>query len=268
MSGIIVLKQPGVIYTLVDGASYTPDGILTNITAKTAPLPDIRMSIFTQGPAGAAHLAAIAFYEQFASFDEFAADSAEHVRKFYFDNEAWMRRGGRPELVFYFTGYSDKRSRPEGYMIRCAFDDNAFAHDSGRKKNFKLKPFVRHTIADDLSVSPGIFSKADLVAAKFPTHLAPKFLDPETDMLHIMEMIRRKPCSFYPGDPDRIMVGGCALLTRIDEFTITQKVLAEYPDAIGEPMMAPAPLDYARWRAGREFRRKLTTHANGNRATI
>jgi hypothetical protein len=268
MSAIVILKQPDALYLLTDGASYTADGVVTSIEPKVAVLPDINMAIFTRGPAGSSHLAMFTWLDEFASFDEFAADSVEHVRKLYFQNEAWMRRGGHPDLEFFFAGWSELRNRPECYLIRCGYEDSAchYHKKMGSKAGSKYrdKPFQKQPVSD-FCFAPGIFEKSDLTATKFPTHLKPKDLTPEVDMLHVMEMMRRKPCARFDDQPKRITVGGHALLTRIDADGVTQKMLAEYPDAIGEPIQAPAPLDWQRWRDGALFRHKLRSPANDNR---
>jgi hypothetical protein len=225
------------------------------------------MVIFTQGPAGSAHLAAFTFVDQFPSFDAFVVSAGANVRKWYFDHESWMRAGGHPDLVFYFFGYSEKRERPEGYMIRCAYDKAAFDRDGKVSRDgwfwnrkVKLKPFQVLPISGNLSISPGVFSKDELAAAAFPVHLQAKDLVPEVDMLHIMEMMRRKPCSRFPEEPARVAVGGHALLTTIGATGVTQKLLAEYPDDIGKPIKAPAPLDWKQWRDD-----QLRVPANDNR---
>jgi hypothetical protein len=264
MSSIVILKQPGAIYTLTDGASWTADGIVTAIGPKTAVLPDINMAIFTQGPATLAWLGLYTFVDQFASFDHFVGEAAAHVRKLYFDHESLMREGGNPDAVFYFFGYSDRRSQIEGYVIHCSYDREGFYRDqkisvrgwSGRSKDVKIKPFVAYPITGNLTVAPGIFSKADLDAANFPTHLKPAELVPEIDMLHVFEMLRRTPCARFANEPKRINVGGHALLTRIDADGVTQTILAEYDDPIGWPIQEAPPLDWAKWRAERREERE------------
>jgi hypothetical protein len=270
MSAIVILKQSDAIYMLADGASYTADGVVTSIEPKVAVLPDINMAIFTRGPAGSAHLAMFTWLGEFTSFDEFVDCAPEHVRKFYFQNETWMRKGGHPDLEFYFAGWSELRNRPEGYLIRCGYDDSACHVDrkkgskAGRK--YRNKPFQMQAVSD-FCMAPGIFDKSQLAAANFPTHLKPKDLTPDVDMLHVIEMMRRAPCARFDDQPKRITVGGHALLTRIGADGVTQKTIAEWPDAIGEPIQAPAPLDWQRWRASKEFRRKMTSPANSNRST-
>jgi hypothetical protein len=264
MTALVYLRQDDALYLLTDGASYTDDGVVTAIEPKPAVMPDdTNMVIFTRGPAGSAHLAAFNFVDQFASFDEFVDGAEQNVLKWYFDYEIWMRRGHHPDLEFYFFGWSEKRARPEGYQIRCGYEDSTFHSDKnvGRKQGIRNKPFVRLELPD-LSVAPGIFDKSVLAATKFPAHLKPRDLVPEVDVLHLMEVLRRTPCARFPGDPETITVGGHALLTRIDADGVTQKMLAEYPDAIGEPIQTPPPLDWERWRASREFRRKMISPAS------
>jgi hypothetical protein len=231
-------------------------------------MPDINMAITTRGPAGAAHLALFTFIDQFPSFDNFVANAAEHVRAWYFDHESWMRKGGHPDLEFYFFGWSEKRTRPEGYLIRCGYADSACYRDqkSGAKagRKYRNKPFIVQELSD-FCCAPGIFQMSDLAAAKFPVNLKPKDLTPEIDLLHIMEMLRRTPDARFPGDKKAIFIGGHATLTCIDADGVTQKTLATWPDAIGEPILVSAPLDWQRWRDGQMFRHRLRTPTSDNK---
>ena len=90
---------------------------------------------------------------------------------------------------------------------------------------------------------------------KFPVHLKPKDFTPEVDSLN--EMMRRTPSKTHG-----LRVGGHAQMTIIARDGITQKMLAEYPDAIGQPLGAPPALDWKRWRDAAEFRHKLTTSSH------
>jgi hypothetical protein len=138
-------------------------------------------------------------------------------------------------------------------LIRCGFDESTFYRDqaAGHPDMVAKAPFEIHVVSD-FSCAPGLFGSVDLDAAGFPVHLRPLKFDPEVDLLHVFEMLRRTPCARFPGDPLQIMVGGHALLTRVGRDGITQKMLAEYDDAIGEPIQRSAPLNWKQWRAERK----------------
>ncbi|MDB5617466.1 hypothetical protein [Tardiphaga sp.] len=264
MTSIVVMKHPDAIHLLTDSASYTVDGVVTGFEDKVSVLPDINMAIFTRGPVIARHLFALSLVDRFASFDDFILDAPNHVRKVYLDHEDMLRQCGHPDTEFYCFGWSEHRQRPEGYQIRCGYEDSACYTDAKSAPKLKggkgvyNKPFILHSVAN-LSMAPGIFSSDDLKAAGFPFHLATEDMTPEVDMLQIMEMMRRKPCARFPDQSKTITCGGRALLTTVTRRGSSQKVLVEWPDAIGEPIQAAAPVDWKVWRDGATFRHKLTS---------
>jgi len=269
MSAIVILKQSDAIYCLTDAASYTADGVVTGVGKKVSVLPDINMVIATRGPCEANTVFALSFVDQFSSFDDFVANAPEHVRRVYFDYEDFMRRGGHPDVEFYCFGWSKQRGQPEGYQIRCGYPDSKMYSDmkNAPKREILNLPFHLHKISD-FAIAPGIFSRADLEATQFPAHLKPAGMNPEVDMLHVMEMMRRKPTSRFPDQPKRILVGGHALLTKVDQHGVQQKTLTEWPLDVGEHVQTPAPIDWNEWRAlrGSGSGEKLEAAPRMNRA--
>ena len=71
-------------------------------------------------------------------------------------------------------------------------------------------------------------------------------LDPEVDLLHVMEIQRHEKIEGH------YWVGGKALLTSIDRHGITQRVVHHWiEDQVGQPFM-PRPIEWKAWREARQ----------------
>jgi hypothetical protein len=165
-------------------------------------------------------------------------------------------------MEFYFFGWSPARNRPEGYRVRCGYADSVMFTD-GENKNagrYTEEPFTL-SVLPDVGVAPALLPP-QLKAAHFASHLKTHQMTPEVDLLHLIEILRRTPTSRFPDQPKTITVGGHAELTTVSAAGITQRILAEYDYAIGEPVPRAAPLDWKAWRRAAELKRKLSAPNN------
>jgi hypothetical protein len=257
MSAIAILRQKKAIHFLTDAASYTADGVVTGIGSKVGLIENPPIAIYTRGPANTATLAARQLDGAFASFDDLIANAEDRIKCFYYVNAEHMRASGFPDLDMYLFGWSESRNCPEGYSIRCGFDDSDLHRDTDWG-GIRPAPFKLHTLSA-LCCAP-LIDQAQLPATGFPMHLKPNKLNPETDLLHLMELMRRTPSEMKPWLPKINTVGGFALLTSVSRTGITQKVLAEYSDRVGEKI-TPEAIDWKKWRT-----ESARTNVNGRNA--
>jgi hypothetical protein len=86
----------------------------------------------------------------------------------------------------------------------------------------------------------------ELCAAQYPLGANGDCVDPESKLVHILEIQRRKEA-----DDGNHYVGGLATLTTVTRDGVQQRVVHRWPeDKVGE-RIEPRPIDWAAWRAAR-----------------
>jgi hypothetical protein len=84
-----------------------------------------------------------------------------------------------------------------------------------------------------------------MIAAGFTIPADVNEMQPELDLLHLMEIARHEEIEGHH------WVGGEAVLTSIDASGVTQKTLHVWEeDEVGDPI-TPLPIDWTAWRVAR-----------------
>jgi hypothetical protein len=87
----------------------------------------------------------------------------------------------------------------------------------------------------------------ELIAAGWPIGVDPENRNVETDLLHLLEIQRRKKV-----DTGQSYVGGQAVLITITRDGVEQRIVHTWPDdKAGQPIV-PLPIDWTAWRLARQ----------------
>lgn len=231
---------------MVDAAAYQRDGTLVgNNVSKCVAMPTIAAAISCTGPVTIGAYFSLKLPQEFTSFDDLVA-CADDVLPGMFREFAARERDGDAFSTLYVIGWHEKESRPAAYAMDMWTDDstridqvldNGTNAASAQAQRFKLN---EQLFAG--SPLPG----ADLIAAaglKIPDDV--NDVDPELDLLHVMEIQRHEEIE------GAYWVGGKAVLTSIDHRGITQRVVHHWKeDQIGQPI-TPLPIAWKAWREAR-----------------
>jgi hypothetical protein len=246
VSSILVLRQRNAVHLMADAASYDlATGILRgNNLAKCIALPTISAAISCTGPADLGVFLGDQLAQSFSSFDDLVARAEECLPEF-FESFADDMRDGDVVSTIYLIGWHTAQERPAAYCMNCWTDDSSRIAQVMENSPNDAKP-------EHFRLSEQIFAGtplpgADLIAAaslKFPADV--NDVDPELDLLHVMEIQRHEEIEGH------FWVGGKAMLTSIDRRGITQRVVHHWiEDKIDQPIR-PLPIDFAQWRAARK----------------
>lgn len=213
-----------------DTALYDPmSGTVGALHSKLAALPELGCVMSGRGAipvmwitAYVAGLSSVTFDDVVANFDAIRAEAATY-------NNGDVQAGEWARCDIALIGWSESRSRPEGYISRS-------------------KGLPEIGVAGG-SLSPcdvGMFAAGSTdVANAFVDSVRenPDAFDAESDGIAVMELMRRVPAplSDEPGAIVGHFIGG-----RVEQATVTRegisiRTIHEWPDTIGMPTM-PAPL--------------------------
>jgi hypothetical protein len=245
LSAINTLVQRDAAHLLTDGLTYIHGEIIQTNSVKCIPLRGMRAAISSTGPAGFSYLLAEMLERSCETFDDVVAKDREWWRgafDWYVENE----RGGASEYAtVVLIGWLERGDRPACFSIELS--------NGGEKADFVSRN-NSHTdpdaIAHDLVELPILANPTppieDLIAAGWPIGVDRDKRDAETDLLHMMEIQRRRRM-----DDGHCYVGGQAVLTTVTRDGTTQRVVHTWLDNVGEPVV-PEPIDWTAWRAARE----------------
>jgi hypothetical protein len=240
MSAVNVLVRKSSVEVWTDGLQYDAYGLVHGITDNKAfEVPGLGMVMASLGPANAAKIFAEEIARDFRSFDDVIA-GIEAAMPDYFDNVLpALQRCGFSDCELYFVGV--RRGRAEAYCMKVFEPDSAehwadLSRDSGLAgagEAFRLVELVgiagNPPPTDDEFLSGGLIfyarSVAELVEVITPL-----------DMVHLMEIQRRRKEPFRAGFPPAHFVGGMAVRHVIrDDGAITKTVERTWPeDQVGQ----------------------------------
>lgn len=264
---ILLQKRHRAVHIMVDGVSYEKTGEIAEISQKCLALPTLQMALTVMGPVHGGLVMASELQKRCESFDEFV-DLAEEIMPVIFERHLnFLSGSGVPDCWLYIGGWSDRDSSPKAFCMLCvpreseAYWQMARERESaayGDDMTVKDRPFALVDLAEGGSGSASVINPpwpAELTPADCGLKIdaapddVPDAMDPELDLLHIMEMQRRRKVPLRPGLPPAHWVGGVALLTSVTEAGISQRIVHRWlEDKIGE-LIEPAPIDWVAWRA-------------------
>jgi hypothetical protein len=245
MSAILVLKQRNAVHLMSDACTYEIEtGVLVdNNLAKCIALPTLSAAISSTGPAEMGAFMGGSIAQEFLSFDDLI-DRAEQCLPKIFEDFADTMRAGDAFASLYLIGWHKAQARPAAYCMECSTNESSrmakIIENDPSAANAKFFKLAEQNFSG--TPLPG----ADLIAAAgFNIPADFNALDPELDLLHVLEIMRHEEIEGH------YWIGGKALLTSIDAHGITQRIVHHWPeDKIGEPIL-PLPIDFKSWRAAR-----------------
>ncbi|MGY4332958.1 hypothetical protein ACVWWG_007375 [Bradyrhizobium sp. LB7.2] len=264
MTAVNIAIQKRAVHIMTDGLSYNKEGVVIGISPKCWALPTLNAAVACMGPSLANIITAAEFTKRFSSFDEMIVGIEEAMPKIYAASISLLTEngGGIPDTRIYIGGWSEGRNRPEAYSMFCIPQESVeyWKETHGKQsarygsdavvadEPFKLVPL------DDVIMNPPFAAGLTGEQCGFKASKASMAdtLDPEVDLVVMLQMQRLREEPLRPGLPATSKVGGHALLTSIDAGGIRQRVVYRWPaDKVGEVISSEHNTD---WKA---FRREL-----------
>jgi hypothetical protein len=266
---ILLQKQHRAVHLMVDGVSYEKTGEIVEVSQKCVALPVLHMALTVMGPVHGGLVMASELQKYFKSFDAFV-DGVEEVMPTIFARHLnFLSGSGIPDCRLYIGGWSERENAPKAFSMLCvpqeseaywqmATEREAAAYSD--EATVKDLPFALVDLAAGTAGSVSVINPpwpVDLNPAECGLQIeaapddVPDAMNPEIDLLHIMEMQRRRKVPLRAGLPPAHWVGGVALLTSVTESGIAQKIVHRWDeDEIGG-LIEPRPIDWKAWRAAR-----------------
>ena len=171
-------------------------------------------------------------------------ETAEAQITHHFERYAREYRDGDAASCVVLAGWHEKDDRPAIYSIEL--------ETAGTPKALLVRQsveFEEKHVAASLTELPIISmpppSREDFRAAGYDLRADLEKVDPESYLLHCMEIQRRKR---FDG---RHVVGGHAVLTTVTRDGVAQRAVHSWPeDRAGKPIK-PKPMDWQGWKARR-----------------
>lgn len=241
MSAINGFVRSDAAFLLTDGLSYfkgIPDDVNLN---KAHRLYRLNAVVAATGPAQFGEW--LSGRLAYTSFDNLIK-TAEFQITHHFQRYAREYRGGDAVSCVVLAGWHEKENRPAIYSIEL--------ETAGTPKALLIRQnaeFSEEHVAASLTELPIISmpppSREDFQAAGYDLLADLEKVDPESYLLHCMEIQRRKR---FDG---RHVVGGLAQLTTITASGLTQRVVHVWPEDQPGKRIEPVPIDWSAWRAER-----------------
>lgn len=253
MSACNVLIQRRAVHIMVDGAAYTSDGILRSISQKCFAVPTAGSVVSALGAGFAAFVFSYEIGESFNSFDAVVRGIEDAMPTYVEKHQTLLASSEFPDFEIFIAGWSNERGGPEAYLMHV-YDPASFEHwnkvhaESGtRPESFKLQKL------EGLVGNPGPTAE-EFRAAKLRFACTAEELPEQMtagDLLHILEIQRRRRVPLRSGLDAHHWVGGLALLTTVTRDGISQRVMHRWgEDEVGKAIH-PRPIDWESWRASR-----------------
>ncbi|MHC4051369.1 hypothetical protein [Bradyrhizobium sp. 25ACV] len=241
MSAINGFVRGDAAFLLADGVSYfegVPDDVNLN---KAHRLYRLNAVVAATGPAqfGEWLWGRLAY----KSFDNLI-ETAEFQINHHFQRYAREYRNGDAASCVVLAGWHEKEDRPAIYSIELETAGTPKALLVRQSAEFEEK-HVAASLTELPIISMPPPSREEFQAAGYDLLADLEKVDPESYLLHCMEIQRRKP---FDG---RHVVGGHAVLTTVARDGVAQRVVHRWAeDRTGKPIR-PKPMDWKTWRAGR-----------------
>jgi hypothetical protein len=267
---ILVQKRRNAVHVMVDGVSYDKSGIIVEKTQKCIALPTLHMAMTVMGPVHADLVMASHLSKRFTSFDDLIDGVEDYLPAIFELNLGLLSESGIPDSRVYFAGWSEKQRAPLAYSMNCIPPESEAYWRAARGRESAVygaanviddgdEPFklidLREATGSAAICNPPWAEHLSMAECgmQFDAEPAeiPDLMNPELDLLTIMEMQRRRKVPLRPGETAAHWVGGFALLTSITEAGISQRIVQRWPeDRIGQ-LINPKPIYWKAWRAAR-----------------
>jgi hypothetical protein len=257
MSGAIALLQRDSAHILVDAASYFEDGRIAFFLDKCLALPAQRCAVTTHGIARWQDIIFDAV-QDFNSFDAMKAGISPLLKQVFEDHHDTISTHSRRECCVWVVGWSEQQQRPEGFTVFLQDQAEWEADHPPPVSDTMPRPFEVCPVGFGgvtLTFSP-VPTRAQIVEARFPIPLSEtERLNPEIDLLQLMEVQRRTP---FEGRGGNYCIGGYALLTSVTKSGVTQRKIHEWTEDEEGELIKSGPIDWVKWRADRDPSNRVT----------
>jgi len=244
MSAINALVQRSSVHMMTDGLSYI-DGVPFEVDVhKALELVPWRAALAATGPAKLGEFFAAEVVERFRSFDHLIAEG-EVVLGQLFRAYADEYREGDAVSTLVLIGWLDGEDRPAAFAIEMATDGEKLKWVE--QHSTTDSEVIRFKLAELAEIAMPPVSLAMLQAARY-TFKDYEAMDPETELLHLLEIQRRIPFD------DRYYVGGQALLTSIDRSGVHQRIVHKWDEDEPGKVIIPQPIEWAEWLSKRALK--------------
>lgn len=222
MTAINGLVGQDAAYLLADTAIYRPDGRVVGFSTKVTTVPHMRMAFATSGRVEQGRMVADVLMK-FTTFHSVLYETTAVLRELWDDEVDGLLR-------LLIIGWDDLRRRPKMVVMssREEVDLPAFTFSNAQ---LIFAPSVHHDVLRDA----GLLDAQEQLICSDPTEI----------LTRIVDIQRQRPVNRMGGmgtyeisiDENSIfIVGGHAVITRVDQFRITQRVIRRWPDRVGEYM--------------------------------
>ena len=217
MSAAIFLRQRDAAYMLCDAASYRRDGTVHSFEDKCHVIPELHCAFTTFGPVNWGVALDRMLRSRFSSFDDLL-DGIEDFSKLMFEHLASsITVNPSTTCELWMMGWSAARARVEAFELAMCDEaewERFKALSPGLETTrapFRCEPFTVHIVANPVPTGK------QMREAKLPSIAGAERIDPEIDLLHLMQIQRQVLFE----DINSYCVGGWALLTKCDAHGVT-----------------------------------------------
>jgi hypothetical protein len=265
---VLLQRRRKAVHIMVDGVSYEKNGVIVEVSQKCLALPTLHMALTVMGPVHAGLVMASELQKRFRSFDEFVEGVESVMPSIFGEYLNFLSGSGIPDCRLYIIGWSERENAPKAFSMLCVPQQSEAYWQMAAKREAAAydMPVVDDRPFALVDLAAGTAGSVNVINPPWPEHLSPAecglqfdvepddvpdAMDPELDLLTIMEMQRRRKVSLRPGLPPAYWVGGVSLLSSVTESGISQKIVHRWDeDEIGE-LIEPRPIDWQAWRAAR-----------------
>jgi hypothetical protein len=218
-------------------------------------MPSFPAAIATRGHVLAMAVFSTALAMRFRDFDSMIEGAEEAVPEIHAAHAHIWESYGSDSIELYLVGWSKKKNGPVGFTMTTQGKHFEDMESIGVQNVEALK-------SSGLLKETGVFELIEF--GEFLATPAPDFallsqlgfaptsveeIDPELAGLQLLQSQRQQKITISPGMPLLHYVGAFAQRTTIRKNGIEQRIFYRWPeDKVGE-LIAPAPIDFAKWRA-------------------
>lgn len=239
MSAINALVQRSSVHMITDGLSYHGGIPFSVDDQKTHLLSTWRAALAATGPALLGEFLAGEIARQFRSFDHVVSEGEQAIERLFRDYVNEYRNGDAVSSLV-LIGWHNGEDRPMALAMDMATVGEKLKwverHGTGSSPEHRFKLLELKEIA----MPPATLSQLQAASYTFRDYDA---MDPETDLLHLLEIQRRILVDGH------YYVGGQALLTSIDKTGVRQRIIHRWDeDEPGKPI-TPRSINWKTWLA-------------------
>jgi hypothetical protein len=226
MTAINALKYGDAAYLLTDTASYLDTGLVVGFSSKTVTLPHLNMALAVSG-AVQTQDKIIAALMPFGSFEEVIEEIPALLRGMWEAGAFEVPGEDDPGLDTFRVFMIGHCSNGPGVHALSTQAEPSLEPFTWRFKGIIMSPSLSLGLLEER----GLYSPTCGYATRDPSELLPLLVDVQ----------RSLPRGRKTDDKDVFVIGGAAVLTKIDASGISQRVVRRWPDRVDEFIQPAVP---------------------------